>query len=325
MAQHVSISWFFWVQLLFGAFTQILHFFLVGETRSSILVDREAKRRRESGEDPDIYGPNEINPRGLDIKEILTIWSRPFEMFIREPIVLCLSLLSGFSDALIFVFMESFTPVYEQYPSFAADPAKIGLGFAPIILGYFIAYFIHLPDVYRQRQINKKHGDGARYAERRLLLLLFIVPLESLGLFGFAFTSRPSMAPFIAPMIFSCLIAIANYSIYMSTIDYMVAAYGPYSSSATGGNGFARDFLAGVSTMYATPMFSNIGNSLHIQWATLILACLALLVALPTYVFYWKGPQIRAKSKFAQTLAADKKVLSVDHSMAVDRDDNRYD
>jgi hypothetical protein len=35
------------------------------------------------------------------------------------------------------------------------------------------------------------------------------------------------------------MIAIANYGIYMSTINYMLAAYGPYSASATGGNGFA--------------------------------------------------------------------------------------
>lgn len=39
----------------------------------------------------------------------------------------------------------------------------------------------------------------------------------------------------------------------MATIDYMVAAYGPYSASATGGNGFARDFLAGIAAMYSTP------------------------------------------------------------------------
>ncbi len=39
----------------------------------------------------------------------------------------------------------------------------------------------------------------------------------------------------------------------MATIDYMIASYGPYSASATGGNGLARDFLAGIAAMYATP------------------------------------------------------------------------
>ena len=36
-------------------------------------------------------------------------------MFFTEPIVLWLSLLSGFSDALIFSFLESFQPVYAQW------------------------------------------------------------------------------------------------------------------------------------------------------------------------------------------------------------------
>lgn len=118
----------------------------------------------------------------------------------------------------------------------------------------------------------------------------------------------PEYTPWIAPLIFACLIAIANYSIYMATIDYMVAAYGVYSASATGGNGFARDLLAGISAMYATFMYSNIGKKFHLQWASTILGCLAFLVTIPIYIFYWKGPQIRASSKFAQTLEADRKL-----------------
>lgn len=92
----------------------------------------------------------------------------------------------------------------------------------------------------------------------------------------------------------------------MATIDYMVAAYGPYAASATGGNALARDFLAGVAAMYSTPMYTNIGTTLHLQWPSTILAILAAMVAVPVYIFYWKGPQIREKSKFAQTLASDR-------------------
>lgn len=309
MQDHLSWRWNFWIQLIVGGVVQAAHFFLVCETRSSILVDREAKRRRKQGEDNDIYGPNEVSGRHILMKEILRIWLRPFEMLLREPIVLCLSLLSGFSDALIFICMESFTLVYEQW-GFGATAC--GLTFIPILIGYFIAYGIHIPDVYRQRKIIREQGEAARVAERRLLLLLFIAPLESIGLFGFAWTSMgPEYNPWIAPMIFTVLIAIANYSIYMSTIDYMVAAYGPYAASATGGNGFARDLLAGIAAMYATPMYNNIGKKRHLQWASTLLGCLAILVAIPIYVFYWKGPYIRSKSKFAQTLAADRAIASV--------------
>lgn len=36
-------------------------------------------------------------------------------MFITEPIVLWLSLLSGFSDSLIFTFMEGYKPIFKQW------------------------------------------------------------------------------------------------------------------------------------------------------------------------------------------------------------------
>lgn len=54
-----------------------MHFFLVPETRSTILLDREAKRRRKTGEDPNIYGPNELKKHKMTMKELLVIWGRP--------------------------------------------------------------------------------------------------------------------------------------------------------------------------------------------------------------------------------------------------------
>lgn len=93
----------------------------------------------------------------------------------------------------------------------------------------------------------------------------------------------------------------------MATIDYMIAAYGPYSASATGGNGFARDFLAGVAAMYSTPFYEVFKNRYQLEIPSTILAGIAILVTIPIYIFYWKGPVIREKSKFAQVLASDRK------------------
>ena len=52
-------------------------------------------------------------------------------MFFTEPIVLWLSLLSGFSDALIFTFLQSFTPVYEQW---GFGVIGVSLAFIPYVL-----------------------------------------------------------------------------------------------------------------------------------------------------------------------------------------------
>ena len=237
------------------------------ESRSTILIDREAKRRRTSGEDPNVYGPNELKSPRISMKEAVKIWARPFEMFIREPIVLCLSLLSGFSDALIFTFLESFTAVYAAW-----DFGILALAWAviPINLAYFIAYFSYWPWFWRDEAIRREKGNEGITPERRLKWLLYLAPLEPIGLFGFAWTSLgPPRVHWIAPMIFSTLIVrldsqqrrlpvpkltnlqgIANFAIYFSSVDYMIAAYGVYSASATGGNAFARDFLAGIAAMY---------------------------------------------------------------------------
>ena len=53
-----------------------MHFFLVPETRETIILDREAKRRRKAGEQ-DIWGPSEVKKNRFSAREILTIWARP--------------------------------------------------------------------------------------------------------------------------------------------------------------------------------------------------------------------------------------------------------
>lgn len=84
------------MQLIVGGFVQLLHFVLVPETRATIMLDNIAKKQRKNG-GKEVYGPNEVKTSRLTPKEIGITLLRPFQMFLREPIVLCLSLLSGFS------------------------------------------------------------------------------------------------------------------------------------------------------------------------------------------------------------------------------------
>lgn len=104
-----------------------------------------------------------------------------------------------------------------------------------------------------------------------------------------------------------------KYSIYQSSIDYTVAAYGEYAASATGGNDFARDFLAGIAAMYSTPMFENIGHKHSYEYASTILACVSVLVTAPIYFFYRKGPEIRERSPFAKKMMEHTKKRRVSH------------
>ena len=93
----------------------------------------------------------------------------------------------------------------------------------------------------------------------------------------------------------------------MATIDYMICAYGPFSASATGGNGWSRDFLAGVLTIPATPFFTNIGGKKHLQIASTILFAISFVLVIAVYVIYWYGPVLRKRSPFAQELHQNAK------------------
>lgn len=111
---YLAWQWTIWIQLIFGVFVQLLHLKWVPETRSTVLLDRHAEYLRKIKVKCNAVGPTEhktwrqyIMPR-----EILPIWFRPFRMFVTEPIVSVLSALSGFSDALIFMQIQSFGLVF---------------------------------------------------------------------------------------------------------------------------------------------------------------------------------------------------------------------
>lgn len=255
--QYLAWRWNIWIQLIFGGAVQLTHLICVPETRTTILMDKIAKKRRESGQDPNIYGPNELESfrERFSFKEVMITWIRPFRMFLTEPIVLTLSLLSGFSDALIFMFIQSFSLVYLQW-NFSV--VAVGLSFIPLLVGYALGWAFFIPAIRRnvKERRNNPTSEKAQY-ESRLWVLLFLAPCLPIGLIGFAWTIQGPPLHWIGSMIFAAIVGIANYSIYMATIDYMICAYGPYSASATGGNGWARDFLAGVLTVPATPFFSS--------------------------------------------------------------------
>jgi len=162
---YLNWSWVFWISLIFGATVQAVHLF-VPETRSTVMLDRHAKKLRKTGTDPNAYGPNEIRGsfwQRTSWKECCMLMWRPYKMLYSEPIVLFLSLLSGFSDALIFTGLDSYGMVMAKWNF---SPIMVGLSFISLALGYVIAYVSFLP-VYARDQ--KRIRDGKPYPpEQRL-------------------------------------------------------------------------------------------------------------------------------------------------------------
>lgn len=306
MLTMMCCSWCIWIQLIFGVVIQVIHLVTVPETRTTIMMNNIAKKRRKENPNANIWGPDELVPykERFSMKEILVTWIRPFKMFLTEPIVLVLSLLSGFSDALIFMFIQSFGLVYGEEWGFTAS--QVGLSFLSIGIGYVIAWLIFIPAIQANIKERKAKPDDERAQyESRLWFLLYTAPCLPIGLIGFAWTIQGPPLHWIGSMVFAAIVGVANYAIYMATIDYMICAYGPYSASATGGNGWARDFLAGVLPVPAVPFFRNISpeSGKNLSYASTILFAISFVLVAAVYVIYWKGPELRKRSPFAQRLA----------------------
>ncbi|KAK0279322.1 hypothetical protein LTS00_013427 [Friedmanniomyces endolithicus] len=295
ITQYLAWTWVFWISLIFGVVAQVIHAF-APETRASAMLAKQAKLLRKQGYE--VYAEQELAGsfrKRIDFKEAFKLMWRPYQFLLTEPIVGFLSLLSGFSDALIFVGLESFGLVLAKWNF---DDVQVGLAFIGLMVGYVIAYALYMWDYKKQRAIMQ--GDTANMApERRLRLLLWLVALEAHRSFRFR---MDELGPTCRALDRS---GIANFAIYMATIDYMVAAYGPYSASATGGNGFCRDFLAGIAALYATPFYTSIakGTRWQLTVPSLILSAIALVGTLPVYYFYVRGEDARNKSKYAKQLA----------------------
>ncbi|KAJ8127745.1 hypothetical protein O1611_g5890 [Lasiodiplodia mahajangana] len=148
LAPGQAWKWCIWIQLIFGGAVQLLHLFTVPETRTTVMLNQIAKKRRKTGQDPNVYGPDEIESvwQRFTVKELIYTWMRPFRMFLTEPIVLCLSLLSGFSDALIFVQIQSLSLVYKQWDF---NSWQVGLAFTGFGVGYLLAWLIFIPSFSR--------------------------------------------------------------------------------------------------------------------------------------------------------------------------------
>lgn len=93
-------------------------------------------------------------------------------MFATEPIVLCLSLLSGFADALIFTFLESFSPIFRQW-NFGT--IALGLAFIPLFIGYCISYLSFIPFIRRDERTQAQRPDEFR-PEQKLYWVSCISP-----------------------------------------------------------------------------------------------------------------------------------------------------
>lgn len=86
---------------------------------------------------------------------------------------------------------------------------------------------------------------------------------------------------------------------YLAVFNYLADVYSVYASSALSGQSMCRNLAGTAFPLFTTQMYSRLG----FQWASFLAGMLGLVIAIVPFLLFAYGPQIRARSRFAKTLA----------------------
>lgn len=296
------------------------------QTRGHVIRSKKYKTtiRADSTEE----NRNEESEVTAATEDILSEIGLSARLLVTEPTVFFFMLWCAFSFGLIFISTESVAQVYTT--AFAFKGYQAGLVQASMFVGEVIGlvacflsnqyyarsatagvrsdnFVVHEPmeqkDGNQEQRAddnsNPQEGLGKPIQETALHLsipatILFL----SSGLFVYAWTSYASF-PWIAPAIGLAMQGCAIQIIVTAVTIYMTDSYERYAASAIAGIAFGENMFAAFLPLGCLPLYLRLGY----QWASGLLAFLALALAGAPIVLPLKGPSIRPKSKAIKDMA----------------------
>jgi MFS transporter, DHA1 family, multidrug resistance protein len=287
--------WTAWVTLMFAAVVHPPALYL-RESYKLIVLQNKAKVLGVEGPE----GP--YRSVGETIKAFVTSTiTRPLHMLITEPLVGYICLYTGFQFALLYTFVVASPWVFATVYNFSVSAQ--GLSFLGLVTGCCIAPFLIVAIdrfFYQPRlALVRNHSDPDLRSPRlppemRLLGALYGSLILPVGLFWFAFTARPNIH-WLVPIAAQAVTILGSILIYVPCNFYMLEVYGSkYGASASGASSLSRYTLSAAFPLFVTQMYERLG----VKGATGLLGGLSLVLAVIPWIFYWKGPALRARSLY---------------------------
>lgn len=282
--------WLYWIQLILAGFAYCLITFTVPETYApTILAARAKKLRKSTGESW------HITEQSLDTRpfsERLRVFLiRPFQLLFGELIVLLVSVYMSVLYGLLYMFFVAYPIVYQLGKGYSAS--KTGLMFIPIAVGVLLSAAC-APLVNRHYLKVAARYDGKPPAEVRLIPMMLSCWFIPIGLFIFAWSSYADLS-WAGPAMGGFPVGFGFIFLYNSANNYLVDSYQHQAASALAAKTFLRSFWGAAVVLFTEQMYARLGD----QWASSLLAFIALACCAIPFIFYAKGAAIRKRSKYA--------------------------
>lgn len=290
IADNLGWRWLYWIQLILSGAAWALITFTVPETYAPTLLARRAKKmRKETGDSRFVTEADlDTRPLGQRMKLFLV---RPFQLLCLEPIVLFIALYMSVLYGLLYMFFVAFPVVYQGGKGWSASDT--GLMFIPIAVGTILsASCAPLVNKHYLKQVEKYGGKPP--AEVRLIPMMVSCWFVPIGLFIFAWTSYPRLS-WVGPALGGFPVGFGFIFLYNSANNYLVDTYQHQAASALAAKTLIRSIWGASTVLFTEQMYNRLGY----QWASSLLAFIALACCAIPYVFYFYGERIRKLSKFA--------------------------
>ncbi|KZT30282.1 MFS general substrate transporter [Neolentinus lepideus HHB14362 ss-1] len=288
LGEYTSYPWVFYLMAILGGVTGLVHVLLVPETYAPFLLNRAANEKsKETGK---FYVAKHLagKPKQSLRQKLKITLARPIQLLFLEPIVLSLSLYIAIVYGILYLEFTAFPIVFQQERGWT--PGQGGLAFIGIGVGIFLGIALNFWFNARYIRIAKREG-GVAPPENRLEMMMVGGVLLPIGLFWFAWTTYPSVqfiVPILATIPFGCGIIL----LFLSVMNYLVDAYLEYAASALAANALLRSMFGFAFPLFGPYMYHNLGT----QWASSLVAFLALACVPLPFLFYRYGADIRNMS-----------------------------
>lgn len=282
--------WLYWIQLIMAFVVYILITFTVPETYAPTILARRAKKMRAETKSNIHVTEQDLDMRPLS-ERLRIFLLRPFQLLFTELIVFLVSVYMSVLYGLLYMFFVAYPIVFQVGKGYTAGIT--GLMFIPIAVGVVCSAFC-APLVNKHYLKLCAKYNGHPPPEVRLIPMMISCWFIPIGLFIFAWTSYPRLS-WVGPALGGFPVGFGFIFLYNAANNYLVDSYQHQAASALAAKTFLRSFWGAATVLFTTQMYHRLGD----QWASSLLAFLALACCAIPYLFYFFGARIRASSKYA--------------------------
>ncbi|KAG5928753.1 hypothetical protein E4U42_008080 [Claviceps africana] len=297
----IGWRWTFWVGLICGAVTLCPAIWLP-ETFGPVLLVRRAQRMRKKQPGLRVVAPRELED--TSIKQLLSVViMRPIRMFASELIVTATSVYLALVFAIFYMSFQAYPIIFRDL--YGISPGNTGLTYLPVGLGSVLALCMFW---FWDHYLERARRRGASWAKReefcRLPLAVLGGPFLAISLFWLGLSSKASI-PFFVPMLSGISFGMGHVLLFMSLLNYLTDSYEIFAASAHAAASCCRSILAAVLPLATSHLFSQLG----IAGACALTGGLSAVMCVIPFIFIFKGPAIRARSKFCIALREQKEEM----------------